>query len=286
AVLLTYGRLNMDNELTVLRASGMSFWSMTAPVRFFGTACFLIALIFSFYVAPMSSVRLKEAVSGIIIQRAPYAIEEGAFNTAFPGLVVYVGGKPSKDALSGIFIYDERDSARPRMLFARTGKISGGEGYPVFHLSDGFMHITKGDISTELFFDRYSFSIPLALKEQGRKKSEYTPFELLREAVTADKTARQYKLMLLLEFHRRLTFPLMCLIIPFIAPPLSLIAGKAGRFGGFTIGLVVFALYYTALVYGERLAVSGTIPHYLGAWLPVALLSVVSFIAFRKAGSK
>src|SRR3990172_3034683 len=41
AVLVTYGRLSVDNELTAMRASGMSFSRITAPVSFLAAACFL-----------------------------------------------------------------------------------------------------------------------------------------------------------------------------------------------------------------------------------------------------
>lgn len=278
AVLMVYGRLNMDNELTAMRNAGMSFWQIAAPVRFLALACFLLAILFSFYVAPAGAVRLKETVSKIIAERAPYAVEEGAFNAAFPGMVIYVNSKPSSDAMEDIFIFDERHSP-PRTLTAERGAIKGGDDKLDFRLDGGFLHMAGESLSTEVYFDRYDFSIPLEQREE-RKKTEFTPFELLKEAKTAGKRQSAFQL----EFHRRLTFPLMCLLIPLLAPPLALLAGKAGRFGGLTIGFGVFTSYYIGLLYGERLVQAGTIPHYIGAWAPLTVFALASYLVFREAG--
>lgn len=282
AVLFTYGRLNMDNELTVMRASGMSFWAISSPVRAFGMLCFLTAVIFSFYISPLSSKSLRETISTVISERTPYAIEEGVFYTAFPGIVMYVREKPSEDTLKEIFIYDERDKDRPTTLFAKRGKIDAKDYNISFSLTHGFMHIVKGEVSTELYFDRYRFSILLPIRESSRKRAEFTPVGLLRQARKSPKEADS----MILEFYRRLSFPLMCLMLSFLGPPLSLISGRTGRLGGLTIGFSVFAGYYSMLIYAERLSIAGNIPPYLGAWSPMVLLGILTILMWRRPDSK
>jgi lipopolysaccharide export system permease protein len=110
-----------------------------------------------------------------------------------------------------------------------------------------------------------------------------TPFELISEA---KKREGQERLPLLLEFHRRISLPSLCLFLMFLGPPLALISGKSGRLGGLTIGLAVFTVFYVILVYGENLARSGKVPHYAGAWAPVVMLALSSLWAFRKADSR
>ncbi|MBI4824619.1 MAG: LptF/LptG family permease [Nitrospirae bacterium] len=282
AVLFTYGRLNMDNELTVLRTSGMSFWSATLPVRSFGAVCFILALAFSFYISPLSSKRLRETVTTVISLRTPFAIQEGAFCTAFPDIVVYVKEKPTQDTLKEIFIYDERDKKRHATLFAKRGRVDARDYNISFSLTDGFMHIVKGEVSTELYFDRYRFNMQVPVKEDKRKRAEFTPFELLGEAGKSEEGSD----IMVLEFHRRLSFPLLCLMIGFLGPPLSLISGRTGRLGGLTIGLSLFAGYYSTLIYSERLSIAGSIPLSLGAWAPMAILSILTFLIWRRPESK
>jgi lipopolysaccharide export system permease protein len=283
AVLLVYGRMNADNEITVMRASGMSFRAISMPVFLFGAGCFLAGVATSFYVFPASAERLRAVVSRVIAERAPYAIEEGIFNTSFRDIVVFVKEKPSVGRMNGIFIYDERKKEQPTVVYAREGVISGSDGYSIsFELRDGHVHMVRDGASTELSFRRYVLSLPTALETPPRKYHELTPIELLREAGTGGANRTK----ILLEFHRRLSLPAVCLLLVFFGPPLALKAGKAGRLGGLTIGLSVFALYHGALVYSENLVRSGKLPHYVGAWAPAVVLGAVALWMFRKADSR
>jgi lipopolysaccharide export system permease protein len=284
AVLLIYGRLNADNEIVVLRASGMSFKAISKPVFIFGTGCFLLSIVFSFYAGPLGAGKLRQTVSEVITQRAPFAIEEGIFNTTFRNFVIYVKEKPSRDTLSGVFIYDGRKRRQPTVLYAKEGRISGTDGYHIsFDLTDGHLHLVREETSTDLSFGRYNLLIPITIEKPARKYNELTPPSLLKKAKTANKHDR---VRILLEFWRRLTLPVLCIILMFFAPPLALKAGRTGRLGGLTMGLSVFMAYYMALVYAENLVRSGKIPHYLGAWTPAVVLGIIALWMFRKANSR
>ena len=284
SALLVYGRLNADSELTAMRAAGMSFRGISAPLFVLGTVCFFLSLLVSFSLSPFSALRLRDSLSKIIMERAPMAIEAGVFNTAFKDLVVLVREKPTPDRLRGIFIYDSRNRTEPKALTAREGRIYADSGNNLsLYLKDGYIHIGKAEGAIEIFFDGYNISLNLSTEGPLRKNSEMTPFELLREARGKDGRDR---ISLLLEFHRRLSLPFLCLLLIFLGPPLALIAGKSGRLGGLTIGLAVFTVFYVILVYGENLVRSGTVPHYTGAWMPVVLLAIASVWSFGRAASR
>ena len=90
STLLTYGRLNTDNEIVILRASGMTFKGIAAPVFALGISCFLTGMLVSFYLGPVSMIKLRETISNVITTRAPAAIEEGVFTTLFKDIVLFV----------------------------------------------------------------------------------------------------------------------------------------------------------------------------------------------------
>ncbi|HXX58306.1 MAG TPA: LptF/LptG family permease [Thermodesulfovibrionales bacterium] len=284
SALLTYGRMNADSELTALRAAGMPFRDICRPLFVLGTGCFLFGLLISFSISPLSASKLRDALIKIIMQRAPLAIEAGIFNTSFKDIVILVRDKPEPDRMRGIFIYDRRDKKEPKALTAREGRIyADSENNLSLFLKDGFVHIAKGEGSLEIFFEGYKLSLNLMAEGPMRKNAEMTPGELLREAAGKD---RRDRISLLLEFHRRLSLPVLCFFLMFLGPPLALISGKSGRLGGLTIGLAVFTVFYIILVYAENTVRSGILPHYVGAWIPIALLGACSLWAFRKAGSR
>jgi lipopolysaccharide export system permease protein len=282
SVLLTYGRLNADSEFTALKAAGMPFRNIALPVFILGAGCFLCGSLVSFSLSPSAAIKLRDSISKIIMQRAPMAIEAGIFNTSFKDLVILVRDKPEPDTMRGIFIYDNRNKKEPKVLTAKEGRIYTDNNASLsLYLKDGYVHIGKEEGSTEIFFDGYNLSLNLMLDEPSRKSSELTPPELLAEA---KKRTGKERISFFLEFHRRLSLPFLCLFLMFLGPPLALISGKSGRLGGLTIGLGIFTVFYIILVYGENMARSGKVPHYIGAWTPVVILGIASLWAFRKAG--
>jgi len=284
STLLTYGRLNTDNELTILRTAGMSFAGIARPVLFLGLLFFFVSMLVSFSIAPLGARKLRATISQIVTQKAPMAIEAGIFNTSFRNIVILVRDKPAPDVMKGIFIYDSRNTKEPKVLTAREGRVYADREYNLsLYMKDGFIHIARPEGATEVFFGGYNLSLNLAVEGPARKNSEMTPAELLREAKARDPKER---IPFLLEFHRRLSLPSLCLLLMFLGPPLSLLSGKSGRLGGLTIGIGVFTVFYIMLVYGENMARTGKLPHYIGAWIPTLIIGISSFLAFRKAGAR
>lgn len=284
ATLLTYGRLNADNELTILRTAGMSFGGISLPVLLFGSLCFVTGLFVSFSLGPFGAGKVRDTIARIVTQKAPMAIEAGIFNTSFRDIVILVRDKPAPDEMRGIFIYDSRDGKEPKVLMAKEGRVYADREYNLsLYMKDGFIHIARPAGSTEIFFSGYNLSLNLSMEGPARKNSEMTPRELLKEA---EGKETKEKIPFFLELHRRLSLPSLCLLLMFLGPPLSLLSGKSGRLGGLTIGIGVFTVFYIMLVYGENMARTGTIPHYVGAWLPTVIIGISSLLAFRKAGTR
>jgi len=284
STLVVYGRLNLDSELIILRVSGMDFKEISKPVMVLGVVCFLLNMAVSFYLGPKSSVRLRDIITTIITTRTPLAIEAGTFNTSFKDIVIIIKEKPSADTISGIFIYDGRNKNEPRVLMAKEGKISVSEGLNTsMYLKDGYIHIARGGSTTELFFEKYNLILRLESDAPSRKKAELTPSELLKEIKKAEAP---HAVSLQLELHRRLSLPLLCVILIFFGPPLALMAGKSGKLGGLALGLAVFTVYYVILIYGENLVRAGKIAHYIGAWTPTVILGLFALWIFKKENLK
>jgi lipopolysaccharide export system permease protein len=284
STLLTYGRLNTDNELTILRTAGMSFRNISRPVFILGAASFVMGLLVSFSLGPSGAIQVRKSIATIVTQKAPLAIEAGIFNTSFKDIVILVRDKPAADEMKGIFIYDNRNKQEPKVLVAKEGRVFADKEYNLsLYMRNGYIHITRSGGSTELFFDGYNLSLNFAMESSSRKNSEMTPFELL---ALARKNGPKEGIPFFLEFHRRLSLPSLCLLLMILGPPLSLLSGKSGRLGGLTLGIGVFTLFYVMLVYGENMARTGAVSHVIGAWTPVVIIAASSLLAFLKVESR
>jgi lipopolysaccharide export system permease protein len=283
STLLTYGRLNLDNELLTLRTTGMDFQGISRPIFIIGISCFLLNVAVSFYIGPKSSKKLRDEITNIITVRTPLAIEEGTFNTSFKDIVIMIKEKTSNNTIRGIFIYDGRNKDEPRVMMAREGKIFMSEGFNTnLYMKDGYIHLAKGGNTTEMFFERYNLILTLESDIPSRKNVELTPLELIREMEKGEPNVSSLEL----ELYRRLSLPLLCIVLIFLGPPLSLIAGESGRLGGLALGLGVFTIYYILLIYGENLVRVGKILPSVGAWTPTVILGIFALWIFRKESNK
>jgi lipopolysaccharide export system permease protein len=283
STLLVYGRMNMDNEIIIMKATGMHFRKISFPVMIMGILCFCSSLAVGFIIGPQSSIKLRETLAQIITLRSTVSVEVGTFNTAFKDVVIMVKDKKADDTLGNIFIYDNRHSDEPTVLMAKEGKFSIQDGFNIgLYLQNGYVNMTKADSITEMFFDKYNMVLSIDAESPSPKKIEYTPMQLLQDA---KKAGSKRSAGLYLEFDRRISLPAVCLILIFMGPPLALIAGKSGRLGGLAIGLLVFTLYYMLLIYGENIVMAGKVSHLIGAWAPCLLLSIIAGFLFKRAGS-
>jgi lipopolysaccharide export system permease protein len=284
STLLVYGRLNVDNELIIMKISGMNFRSIITPVAVLGIFCFMLNTAVSFYLGPESSVKLRDEITHIIKMRTPLAIEEGRFNTSFKDILIYVSEKPSDTKVRDIFIYDSRNRKEPKVLIAKEGLITTQEDFTInFFLREGYMNMVGGDSITEVYFAKYNMLLSLESDAPSKKNSELTPYELWQRINMVDQ---RFTAHLYLELNRRFSLPLLCIILILFGPPLALMAGKAGKLGGLALGLAVFTGYYMVLIYAENLVRAGKIPHYAGSWIPTVLFITLALIFFRRASSR
>ena len=63
STLLVYGRMNMDNEIIIMKTSGMNFRQISFPVMILGMLCFCASMSVSFSLGPKGSVKLRETLA-------------------------------------------------------------------------------------------------------------------------------------------------------------------------------------------------------------------------------
>lgn len=282
STLVVYGRMNADNEITILKVSGVSFFTISRPVMYLGSVCLVLSFVMSFYLGPNGSVALKKMITEILTVRAPLVIEEGIFNTSFKDILILVKEKPEPLTLKEILIIDDRDKNEQKVIVAKEGRVSLLGDSIGFSLLKGKIYVIKSDMNTEIGFGHYFFKLTPHVEYRRVSPNEMTPSQLLKEAEKNEEKRKVY----LVEYNRRFSLPLMCLIIILLGPSLALKAGKVGRLGGLTIGLLVFGLYYTIMIYTENLAVSAKIPIAVGSWTAFTIFLVISLIVAYKVNKR
>jgi lipopolysaccharide export system permease protein len=89
--------------------------------------------------------------------------------------------------------------------------------------------------------------------------------------------------MLKIEWHRKLTTALSCLILFLIGAPLGAIIRKGGFGLPFVSAVLFFVLYRFMTVFSEKLAKQGEISCFWGMWGPLFILTAIAGVLLYKA---
>lgn len=86
-----------------------------------------------------------------------------------------------------------------------------------------------------------------------------------------------------IEWHRKFTLSIACLVLFFIGAPLGAIIRKGGLGMPVVISIVFFIIFHVLSISGEKLAKEGTIPAIEGMWIATVTLLPIGIILTYKA---
>jgi lipopolysaccharide export system permease protein len=85
-----------------------------------------------------------------------------------------------------------------------------------------------------------------------------------------------------LEWHRKFSFSLACLILFFIGAPLGSIIRKGGLGMPLVVAIIFFIFFHLLSIFGEKFAKEDVTPVFLGMWLAVfVLIPVGAFLTYK-----
>jgi lipopolysaccharide export system permease protein len=82
------------------------------------------------------------------------------------------------------------------------------------------------------------------------------------------------------EFHRKFSMPIGCLVFAFFAFPIGVRARRSGRTVGFGVGLFVAIVYWGLLVAGQTFGVRMSLSPALSMWFPDAIVLLAGALFF------
>jgi lipopolysaccharide export system permease protein len=293
ATLATFTRLSTDGELLGLRGAGSSLSRLTRPSILFGIATTLLTLVITIWILPFSNQAFKNLVFNMARRQVAVGIQEGVFNSAFEGLILYVEHlDPRTSEMEGVFLVDSRNPAERRVIVAQAGRFTSDPQQLRMGLTlrQGSIHLSGAELSGRyrlITFENYALTLDAgnSLSEPIQRplgEQELTLTELRERAATLRAQGQNYHPPIV-EFHKKLAIPFSCALFSVLGVPLASRIRRGGR--GLSLAISVgFALgYYVLIVAGEGLGDRGRIPEALAMWLPNVLIAVGGAILFLRA---
>jgi LPS export ABC transporter permease LptG len=294
AVLVTFGVLSRRNEITAMKAGGISVYRLTAPVLGVALLGSVVLYAFQEFILPQTN-RIASTDFNVIKGRPPQssslldrrwilASDNRFYNYDY--LVERKNpvrrrraekGVPQEFSLHGLYIYDVDPAGwnlKERFFVSRA--TWNGEAYG-YDLEQGWRHLLLPETSFKVF-DR------MRLRAFGRepggqieapsyfrreeKPSDTLDFLELRSHILSLEARGFDVVPLRVQLHRKLAFPTVSVVMTLIGIPFSFVVARRGALYGIGVSIVIGIVYWAFLGIFEALGNNAALPAVLAAWAP------------------
>lgn len=244
-VLFTYNKLINDREIVVLRAAGLSHWSLARPALTLGLLAAALSLVLNLWVIPKSAEQFQRMQWRLRNNATSALLQEGIFSQVSSGLTVYVRAINTGGEMLDIIVHDRRNPLRTVTILAQKGVMIRNDNAPpkILLFNGTRQQITRGsDRLSLLYFDNYAMEFsdsPEPAGERSRDARERSIGELfsVEPSQVSPIEYRQFRV----EGHQRLASPLYHIAFALMASA-CLLAGWFNRRGQASRLLLAIAL--------------------------------------------
>ncbi len=299
AVLLVFGRLSSDQEITGFRVAGMSLPRLAAPVFVIGALLSGFSLWLNLNVVPLA----KASVYELLYERAisdpesllkPGVVQGGLSNEP---LKVLIEGREMEGEVEGgvigLHLYrwprGDGQDATPTYIHARRAALHVDQVKKELRLKliDAYFESAKPDGSVDMVFAGKAEPLLIPLKQprdRRLKASAMTSAAILdfidHNAGLSDSKQVEYRS----EITRRYSFSMACLAFAFLAVPLGLKTRRKDTSSGLVISLILGAAYFFLTVLADQFETDLAATVVL--WAPNVACVLVGLFLFRRARFK
>jgi lipopolysaccharide export system permease protein len=289
-VLLGFGRMSNDQEMTAARASGISLYRLAVPVMAVAFVVYLVASWFAFSVRPWADSRLQDQLYYLTRTKAAAGLREKVFNDDLPRIMIYVDKISDEDgSLHGVLIADSRDPKQQNTIIATHGLVLPDEktGGTTLRLFDGslFGSEAASDQSHVTSFRVYDLTI--RPKEGGAASLDRDADELsygaLIQRIDAARARGKPDHEAETELAAKYMVPFATLLFALLGISLGLKPARGGHSERFGVAVALFFLYYSIMRVGRTLAERGSLNAYVAMSIPDVVFLVLAVWLFVRA---
>jgi LPS export ABC transporter permease LptG len=272
-VLITFGVMSRRNEITAMKAAGISVYRASAPMLGLGVVVCLVMFGMSELVLPSMNkvanqdrnvIRGRPPQTSSMLDRRWILGSDGRF---YNYDYLEHGPRPGAISLYGLSTYDVdpvKWDLRDRLYAARA--VWNGVSYD---LERGWRRSFSPEPRFHSFAQARTREIePPSYFNQEERESDTLGFrELRRHIATLEKLGLDVT-ALKVQLHRKVSFPLVAVVMTLIGIPFAFVVARRGALYGIAAAIVIAIVYWGCLAIFEALGSTGLLPPMLASWAP------------------
>lgn len=166
ATLMAFGNMSQNNEVTILKSSGVSLYKMMAAPLLASVVVGYLLLLFNNDVLPDANHQAKILMQDISRQKPTLSLVPGVFSQEIPNYAILTRGINEKtNELTDVTLYDYTDPTKINIVTAEKGKIyfSANQSKLIMDLWKGEIHESNSaqtNLYRKLVFNKHRIAMP------------------------------------------------------------------------------------------------------------------------------
>ncbi|MDD3153354.1 MAG: LptF/LptG family permease [Victivallaceae bacterium] len=275
-VMLVFGRLSADSEVTAMRACGISIIQVAAPIMYITVALTVFCFFLQGEFGPPLLGKARSLMANAALNQ-PLALFEAGRPFRYGGTIISIDDKEGKDTLKNVQLYTlDGEGGIGQDITAEYGKLSVDHEEQTLKVTlFNCMVIDKKSKPETRAFNRqleFKFNYGKQMFQVLSKREKYmTTAELLaqiRYAQLLSKRNLVYETELEVELNRRFAFSLSPVAFLLLGLPMAIRTSRRETSVGLFLSVILAGIFFFSIILCNSLTTFPRIyPQYL-LWLP------------------
>jgi len=280
SVLLAFGRLYKDSEMTALAASGVGVVRLLRAVSWVALVIAAVVAAFSLYISPWAyekTVQIRQKAEATSQIEGIFTGRFNKFDSENSGVIYVESAAQDKKEFHNIFMQKTQQKGVDVVSARRAYQSLDKTGTRYMVLMDGFRYSgVPGSANFQI--DQYK---QCSVKIQER---DVVATNNDRQAKTTLELAASSNIKDRAEFHWRLSLPVLSLLFAYLAALMSRTSPRQGRFVKLFTAIILLVFFNNALSVARSWVERGDINVQLGMWMvPMVMFFVVASMVLAQS---
>jgi len=291
AIMLVFGRLSADSEITAMRACGISVLQIVSPIMIFSFFMMIFCLYLQVEIGPPLLGTARKVAEKTAIDH-PSAMFEPGVKVRYNNNIIYIDDKEGEKILKGVqvFTISEKDGEKNKVIrdiTANHGELLINKKLKTLTIALFDCNIVdkKSSPPVRSFAKRFEFIIDYG-NEMNRmeigKRDKYMTLKELFGNIRIEKKFKRDTCYLEVELNQRIAFALAPIAFMLLGLPLAIRTSRRETSVGLFLSVILAGAFFFSIIICESLTdYPNLYPQYL-LWIPNLTYQIVGAIMIYK----